>query len=462
MAIRALTKVLSDHQTHWVSGADTQMVRAFLYAGLAVVDVLSLIGGFAIADLVRHGGVQDMRSSSYWLIVPTFLAASFYVRAYSYNSLISRHVSIWKAISSMLVATAVTIMLLFALKNTDDVSRVAFFTGTLLGTAAMVLIRLPLPHLIEGLGSRFFRGILISEGECDESISTAYECIDVTKLGIRPDLADPLMLHRFSRIVAGADRVIVSCKVENRERWSLYLKSVDCHGELLIPELHNLEPLGNAGGIGLAGVRVSLGRMDMRNRLLKRALDLALASTALILLSPVMVAIAVAIKFESDGPVLFRQQRMGRANRLFEVFKFRSMYVQHGDMAGEQSTARGDRRVTRVGRIIRATSLDELPQLFNVVNGEMSLVGPRPHALGSKAGENLFWHVDRRYWLRHTIKPGVTGLAQVRGHRGTTDKEEDLVKRLESDMEYLAHWSVMKDLIILLRTLLVVFHRNAY
>ena len=451
-----------DRPANWVIGTDTQMVRASLYAGLVILDVLAVIVGFALSDLIRHGGVQDMRSISYWLIVPTFLAASFYVRAYSYSTLIARHVSIWKAISAMLAATAVTVMLLFALKNSGDVSRVAFFTGTLLTITGLTMIRLPLPRLIAQLGSRFFRRVLITEGPCDQVIPTGYECIDVTRLGVRPDIADPLMLHRFSQIVAGADRVTVSCAVENREGWSLYLKSVDCDGELLIPELHNIEPLGSAGGTGLAGVRVSLGRMDMRNRLLKRGFDLAIAITALILLLPVMLVVAIAIKAESDGPVLFRQQRMGRANRLFEVLKFRSMYVDQNDHAGNRSTARGDRRITRVGRIIRATSLDELPQLLNVVNGEMSLVGPRPHALGSKAGENLFWHVDRRYWLRHTIKPGVTGLAQVRGHRGTTDNENDLVKRLESDMEYLARWSIVNDLTILLRTVMVLFHRNAY
>jgi lipopolysaccharide/colanic/teichoic acid biosynthesis glycosyltransferase len=454
--------MVNDRSGNWVIGTDTQMVRACIYMGLAVLDALAVAAAFALSDIVRHDGVQDMRSVSYWLIVPVFLAASFYVRSYSYTTLISRHVSIWKAISAMLIATAVTVMLLFALKNTGDVSRVAFFTGTLFGVVALVLIRLPLPVLIDHLGTSFFRQMLIVDGDCADVAPPGYECIDAIKLGIRPDLSDPLMLHRFSRIVGGADRVTVSCAVEDRERWSLYLKSVDCDGELLVPELHNVEPLGNAHGTGLAGVRVSLGRMDMRNRLLKRGFDLAIAVTAFVLLSPLMVAVAVAIRLESDGPVLFRQQRMGRANRLFEVLKFRSMYVEHGDHNGDRSTTRGDRRITRIGRIIRATSIDELPQLLNVIGGEMSLVGPRPHALGSRAGDNLFWQVDRRYWLRHTIKPGLTGLAQVRGHRGTTDNEDDLVKRLESDMEYVARWSILNDVTILFRTVLVLFHRNAY
>lgn len=445
-----------------VGGTDTRSVRVLLYLTLALLDATMVALAFALSDVLRHDMIIDMRSISYWLIVPVFVAASFFVRAYSYSTLIARHVSIWKAVTAMLSATAITIMLLFALKNSGDVSRVAFFMGTLLGIVGLVLVRLPLPSLIKHLGSRFFRRVLIVDGEFHEPIPADLERIDVAALGIRPEITDPLMLHRFSQIVAGADRVTVSCAVEDRERWSLYLKSVDCDGELLVPELRNIEPLCHSSDPGLVGVRVSLGRMDMRNSMMKRAFDLTIALLALIVLAPAMVVTALAIKLESPGPVLFRQQRMGRANRLFEVLKFRSMYVDQSDQRGDRSTARGDRRITRVGRIIRATSIDELPQLLNVIGGSMSLVGPRPHALGSRAGDNLFWQIDRRYWLRHTIKPGLTGLAQVRGYRGSTDHEDDLVKRLECDMEYLSHWSLTNDIAILARTLFVLLHRNAY
>lgn len=450
----------SDRYREGVGSTDTQAVRAALYMVLALADAGIVTLAFAVSDLLRHQRITDMLTLSYWLIVPVFMAVSFYVRAYSYTTLIARHLSIWKAVTAMLSATAVTIMLLFAARNSTDVSRVAFFTGTLLGLAGLILIRMPL--LVRSLGSHFFRRVLIVDGEFEHFVPADIERIDVADLGIRPEITDPLMLHRFSQIVAGADRVTVSCAVEDRERWSLYLKSVDCAGELLIPELHNVEPLGDPTGLGLAGVRVSLGRLDMRNRLLKRTFDLTIAVCALIVLAPAMLIVALAIRLDSPGPILFRQQRMGRANRLFEVLKFRSMYVDLADRNGHQSTQRGDPRITRVGRIIRATSLDELPQLLNVLGGSMSLVGPRPHALGSRAGDNLFWQIDRRYWLRHTIKPGLTGLAQVRGYRGSTDKEDDLVKRLESDMEYLAHWSLMNDITILVRTVFVMLHRNAY
>ena len=153
---------------------------------------------------------------------------------------------------------------------------------------------------------------------------------------------------------------------------------------------------------------------------------------------------------------------MGRGNRFFAIIKFRSMQREQQDRSGDRSTARDDRRITRIGRLIRATSIDELPQLINVIRGEMSLVGPRPHALGSQAGDKLFWEVDQRYWQRHTLKPGITGLAQVRGLRGATDLESDLVQRLQSDLEYLDGWTIWRDVAILAATLRVVVHEKAY
>ena len=138
------------------------------------------------------------------------------------------------------------------------------------------------------------------------------------------------------------------------------------------------------------------------------------------------------------------------------------MRHDQADADGAQSTRKDDDRVTRVGRFIRATSIDELPQLLNVLRGEMSLVGPRPHALGSLAGDELFWEVDERYWHRHASKPGLTGLAQVRGYRGETKERQDLANRLYADLEYLSGWTIWRDISILLSTLRVIVHRNAY
>jgi len=207
---------------------------------------------------------------------------------------------------------------------------------------------------------------------------------------------------------------------------------------------------------------VSSGPLGMRARATKRLFDLALAGAAVIILSPLLLAVVLAIRLEDGGPVIFVQRRMGLGNRFFGMYKFRSMSQSQSDPDGMVSTGRQDARITRVGRFIRRTSIDELPQLFNVLAGDMSLVGPRPHAIGSQAGDKLFWEVDLRYWHRHSLKPGLSGLAQVRGYCGATDRESDLIHRLRSDLEYLEGWSLFRDIKILFLTLKVLVHDRAF
>jgi len=171
----------------------------------------------------------------------------------------------------------------------------------------------------------------------------------------------------------------------------------------------------------------------------------------------------VAIKLESKGPVLFRQRRLGFNNLEIDVLKFRSMYVDRQDESGGERTRKCDPRVTRVGRIIRRTSIDELPQLWNVLRGEMSLVGPRPHALAMRVGDEYYHEAVRGYPARHRVKPGITGLAQVRGLRGEIDTIERAKKRVEYDVYYIEHWSPLLDLRIIMETMVrLVWDRNAY
>jgi len=196
---------------------------------------------------------------------------------------------------------------------------------------------------------------------------------------------------------------------------------------------------------------------------IKRAEDILLSSVALLLLSPLMLLVGLAVKLESRGPVLFRQRRYGYNHRLIEVYKFRSMYHEMRDEHASVQTGRHDPRVTRVGRFIRKTSLDELPQLFNVLGGSMSMVGPRPHATATKAADVLFEDAVEEYVARHRVKPGITGLAQINGYRGETDTLEKIQRRVEYDLNYIENWSLWLDLMILLRTLPAVLSaRSAY
>ena len=190
--------------------------------------------------------------------------------------------------------------------------------------------------------------------------------------------------------------------------------------------------------------------------------DYVLAVGALAVAAVPMALIALAVRMDSPGPALFRQKRTGFNNRDFYVLKFRTMYHDAADHTVKQQVKAGDPRVTRVGAILRRTSLDELPQIFNVLRGEMSFIGPRPHAPGTRAGGRPFEEVMARYAARHRVKPGLTGLAQVRGWRGPTETEDKLIRRVESDLEYIETWSPWLDLVILVRTLLAVARmRNA-
>ncbi len=195
----------------------------------------------------------------------------------------------------------------------------------------------------------------------------------------------------------------------------------------------------------------------------KRLEDVLLALVLLPFVLLLMAPIVPLILLDSRGPILFRQRRIGLAGQQFEVLKFRTMHAHCAEPVAPRQATRSDKRVTRVGAWLRRFSLDELPQIFNVLRGDMSLVGPRPHAPGTCAGGRPFEQVVTYYPARHRVPPGITGLAQVRGWRGETDTEEKLVRRVQSDLEYIETWSIWLDLKILGQTLFVLVRtHNAY
>ena len=186
---------------------------------------------------------------------------------------------------------------------------------------------------------------------------------------------------------------------------------------------------------------------------IKRFMDLSIASVALVLLSPILLVIGILIKKGSPGPILFKQPRHGFNNRVFDVYKFRSMRNDAADLEAAQQTVAGDARITKIGRIIRKTSIDELPQLINVLKGDMSLVGPRPHAVGMRTGETESYKLVEEYAHRHKVKPGMTGWAQINGSRGPLHNAADVERRVKLDMEYIERSGAMFDLIIMIKTL---------
>lgn len=242
---------------------------------------------------------------------------------------------------------------------------------------------------------------------------------------------------------------------------SLYFKLLDHHVAVhWVPDIFSLR-LVNHTVSEIAGVPVlTLSETPLIGtaRMLKAAEDVVLSLVLLVLLAPLMAAIAIAIRLDSPGPVFFRQARLGWGGKRFHIWKFRSMYV-HDDHGVVAQARRGDPRITRVGAFLRRSSMDELPQIFNVIAGEMSLVGPRPHAVQH---DLEYGRQIAHYFARHKIKPGITGLAQVRGHRGETREIDKMMLRVESDIEYINSWSLWLDLSILLRTVRALTGKNAY
>jgi exopolysaccharide biosynthesis polyprenyl glycosylphosphotransferase len=195
----------------------------------------------------------------------------------------------------------------------------------------------------------------------------------------------------------------------------------------------------------------------------KRVFDIVFTAIAIALLWPIMLIAAIAVKSTSEGPVLFRQKRHGFNNEVIEVLKFRSMFTNMSDMTAVKAVTKGDPRVTPVGRFLRKSSIDELPQLFNVLKGELSLVGPRPHAVHAQTGERKYVDVMESYFARHRVKPGVTGWAQIKGLRGELDSDEKIRARTQHDLDYIENWSLLFDLKILFLTPISLFNTdNAY
>ncbi len=201
-------------------------------------------------------------------------------------------------------------------------------------------------------------------------------------------------------------------------------------------------------------------QLDTRARLIKRLVDVGLALSAVMVFALPALLLMLAIRLDSRGPALYRQRRVGQFGKTFVALKFRSMMHDPGADGMICQATSHDARVTRVGRWMRRYSVDELPQLINVLRNEMSIVGPRPHAPGTRAGGQLFEDVAQSYNTRHFVKPGLTGLAQVRGWRGETDTEEKLLHRIDCDFEYIAHWSIRLDLAIIWRTACSVLRMN--
>ena len=395
---------------------------------------------------------------------------------------IGRVLAVWSVVMVLLAFLA------FMFKVSDAVSRVWLVSWYASGALVLVTFRLSLRALVQHwtADGRLKRRTVIVGGGKDAAV--LIDAIrrgagsDVNLIGLfddRDDDRSPDMvmgcpkLGRVSGLVEFArqtrvDLVIVSMPLSAEKRVLEMLKQLwvlpvdirlSAHMSKLRFAARSYTYLGDVPLFDVADRPIS----DW-NLIFKWLFDHLVAALAIVALSPVMIATAIAIKLDSKGPVLFKQKRQGFNNEIIEVYKFRSMYVEQADRGAAKLVTRDDPRVTKVGRFIRKTSIDELPQLFNVLKGQLSIVGPRPHALEAKAANVLYYEAVEGYFARHRVKPGITGWAQVNGWRGETDTLDKIMQRVNHDLYYIEHWSILLDLYILIMTPVSLFTRseNAY
>ena len=440
-----------------------EQVRLRAYLVLIALDLSSLVAGYLVAGLLHLGSFMNTYSlQTIVVVIPTFMGVALNNGAYSIAALQRPAAGIAKACEALLFSVAAVIAILFYLKVSAEFSRLIFGVGAAIGLLLLVLSRWSFGRWVGRTHAWSFENTLLLVDGLPVVPRPGEVVVFPERAGIEPTTENLAALERLANLTTYCERIVVACPVERRTAWADMLKGCAIDVEILAPEMHSIGAIALRSTDDRSTLVLSLRPLGLRDRFLKRVLDLAIAGSAAIVFAPLLVLIPIAIKLESRGPVLFKQVRVGLNNKVFTLLKFRSMRSDSTDLRGVRSTSRTDERFTKLGALLRRTSFDELPQLFNVLKGDMSIVGPRPHALGSTAEARLFWHIDPRYFHRHVIKPGMTGLAQVRGYRGATVSQADLTDRLGSDLEYISGWTIWRDLKIILETFKVMVDGNAY
>ncbi|WP_119391627.1 undecaprenyl-phosphate glucose phosphotransferase [Taklimakanibacter lacteus] len=475
----------------------SEILKAPLISARIIAGIVRL-GDFVLMSilgiLILLGYVAPEHAISYAIYVPLILGAAAALVAllhiggiYTIHALLRPADYVARLAGAWLIIAGLVIAYVFFSKAGDDYSRAwaaLWFVGGLCSLLAFRILVSRLVRSWNAKGQLDRRAVLVGGGEPASSVIEALEAshdIDVSVIGIFDDRDD----DRSPASIAGRPKlgnINELIDFVRRNRVDLLIVTLPLTAEARI--LQMLRQLW----VLPVDIRLSAYTQKLRYRpraysyignvpfidvfdkpltdwgqLLKSIEDKIIAGLALVVLSPVMLAVALAIKLESRGPVFFRQHRYGFNNELIDVYKFRSMYTEMTDRTAAKLVTRDDLRVTRVGRFIRRTSLDELPQLLNVLKGELSLVGPRPHATHAKAQEHLYPDAVEGYFARHKVKPGITGWAQINGWRGETDTVEKLHRRVEHDLYYIENWSIAFDLYILLHTpLALVSTENAY
>jgi exopolysaccharide biosynthesis polyprenyl glycosylphosphotransferase len=439
-------------------------LRVGAVGGCALGDGLMISGAALLAALARFESVKAGNTSDLLLVIlPAYYMASLLFHSYRLTNLLNPLKSVIRALLPLTVAMALTAGAAYAFKVGANYSRLESGYMLAFSVIALMIWRLVWSSVL----SRFEpmiapKVVVLTDGPPPRSLQ-AWPTVDVKSLSESLLPNDPQFLDQLFRQFHGFDRIVLSLSDGKvRAQWIDIMRRTGLDAEVREQQFSGIQPLGLRKFSGSPTLVISRGPLNPAERLTKRAFDLLALLIFAPLLIPFLCLIALAIKIDSPGPALFVQKRVGQNNGQFNCYKFRTMRAVSGDGRGDRSASRDDDRLTRIGPLLRRTSADELPQLWNVFKGDMSLVGPRPHALGSTAEGQLFWEAAQGYWLRHAVIPGMTGLAQVRGLRGATDSAEELKERVATDLEYANSYSLWLDIKILFKTWSVLIHPKAY
>ncbi len=473
-----------------VLNSNHRMLSESITTGLvALADAFVILGsGLLICLLYAQPDADDLvRYATALLVIAYLVVQSFYIAGlYRFSAILSPSQQIGKLVSISAIIFLVVVAAGFALKVSEDFSRVWLFGTAIVSVGLMGAIRGGTVAIMRRLASkgRLTRKILVyGVGEQAERFiehvrqmnapwNRVVGVFDDRRSDASPEiegapfLGDLQGLIRCAREIH-ADDVIVALPWRDQRRITQIISQLK-----VLPANIRLAPEPALLGILSRSINyqydVPLASIYDKplsgwQAVVKRGFDVLVSAFLLLLTAPLILALMLCVKLDSKGPIFFRQRRYGFNNELIGIWKLRTMYVDQQDQDAERLASADDPRVTRVGRFLRRTSLDELPQLFNVLIGDMSLVGPRPHAVKAKAAGELYQDAVGEYAARHRVKPGITGWAQVNGWRGETDTREKILKRVEHDVYYIEHWSVWLDIRILFRTFPALLKQtNAY
>jgi len=449
-----------------------------------LVDAVSLAGLLWLFVYLKTGTLQDSYQVAILLALMCHIFVYAFLNIYTSNTMQSLYRSLLQIVLGWFGVVGILLAFAFVTKVTGTFSREAFLQWIVVVPLVQFFVWLAIKSVSKSLAksvSSINRCVVVGAGPhalgvC-ESLQKQLETENLVGL-VSENEEQPLQvktenirtlgeLGRLREIISGnrIRKVYIALESGNTQLVEkIQLDLLDLNVDVIwVPDMRSYNMVNHSiyslNGNPAVAINQSPLTSPGPGPLYKSIMDKVVSATALLILSPLMIAVAVLIKLSSPGPVIFKQKRHGFDGEIIEIWKFRSMKLHEETNGDETQATKSDNRVTWLGQILRKTSIDELPQLINVLQGRMSLVGPRPHAV---AHNDIYSRKIDAYLVRHRMKPGITGLAQISGYRGETDTLQKMEKRVEYDLSYINNWSLMLDIKILLKTPLALLKNEAY